>query len=197
MTVWTKKAIITRMKDFMKLTILATMIASLLLSPRVVAEEIILQQSGDTPVDRIRVSCEAVSQNLRRLHTNDSLLRVNIGQIYNSLSVRLMARLNSRLALNRIDSTNLVEITGRFEVELESFRLSYNDYEVALATLIKTNCSSNPTEFYANLLKTRDARSKLAVAVESMNDSVSSYQVEVEQLRQRLIEPKKELSHEG
>lgn len=197
MTVRAKKAIITRMKDFMKLAVLVALIASLLLSPRVVAEEIILQQNGDTPVDRIRANCESISGTLRRLHTNDSLLRVNIGQIYNNLSVRLMARLNSRLALNRIDSARFVEISGRFETELESFRISYNDYEVVLSTLIKTSCTSNPTEFYANLLKARDARHKLAVAVESMNDSVSSYQVEVEQLRQQLTEPKKEAVGEG
>ena len=60
--------------------------------------------------------CTSIRVVLRRVHTNDALVRVNIGQIYNNLSIQLMARLNSRLALNRIDSARFIDITKRYDL---------------------------------------------------------------------------------
>ena len=84
------------------------------------AQEAVL--GAQTPVDRLQTRCDSVQATIRRLHTTDGLLRVNIGQTYNDISARLMARLNGRLALNRIDSARLVEITNQFE----STRLTFN-----------------------------------------------------------------------
>lgn len=161
-------------------------VIGLLLTPPVLAQEMILQPSGETEVDRLQAQCDTIVGTLRRLHTNDALLRVNIGQSYNGMSARFMARLNSRLALNRIDSANFVEISGRFDQERSQFSNNYTEYEAALSGLIRTDCKSRPTEFYAALIRARDARQKLATSVQSMNDSLRDYRLVVEELHQEL-----------
>lgn len=139
-----------------------------------------------TPVDRLQARCDTVQATIRRLHTTDGLLRVNIGQVYNDISAQLMARLNSRLALNRVDSTQLVEITSDFESARLRFSSTYNEYETAVSALLKTDCKARATEYYAQLLIARDARHKLSTSIQELNDLVSEYRVAVEQLKEEL-----------
>lgn len=174
------------MKKFVRTGVLLSLVGVLLVSPRAIAQEMILQPLEDTAVSRLQAQCDTIQSTLRRLHTNDSLLRVNIGQSYNSISARLMARLNSRLALNRIESTEFVEISGRFDQERTAFSMNYREYEAALSSLLKIDCKSKASEFYAGLLAARDARTKLSISVRSMNDSLRDYQVAVEDLHQEL-----------
>lgn len=163
-------------------------VTGLLLAPSPVLAQT-LQPSGATPVDRLQARCDAIRPVLRRLHTSDALLRVNIGQSYTVISQRLIARLNSRLALNRVDNARLLELTaiaGRLETARTAFAHAYGEYENAIATLVRIDCRQRSTEFYQQLLIARDARHKLAKSVQSMNETVSDYQVSVEALRQSL-----------
>jgi len=180
------------MKSSVKIIIVTVFLAIGLLqgSCLVVAQSNSSVPGVKTPVDRLQAKCTSVLPTLRRIHTSDSLMRVNIGQYYNSISVRLMARLNSRLALNRIDSSKFVEITNRFELERSAFAEAYNNYEIALASLIKTDCQTEPTKFYAKLLTAREARNELAESVRRLNDRVSEYQKAVEDLKQQEGEPR-------
>ena len=167
-----------------QITIFSTL-AILLLSPQAVAQEMVLQGDG-TPADRLRANCDSVKNTLRRLHAADGVTRVNAGGIYDDISARLMARLNSRLALNRIDSAKLIDITAQFEKSRASFGDNYREYEPLLTALIRLDCRDNPTGFYAKLLEVRDARHKLSVSVASMNDSINDYRMAVEKLKQDL-----------
>jgi len=184
LTLLGKKEIIEKMKRIGNLSIIGVLIASLAVSPPALAQEMILQPAGETPLDGLQANCDTIQATLRRLHTNDALLRVNIGQVYNGISVRLMARLNSRLALARIDSSKMVEITNRFEVERVTFSDKYKTYEASLSGVTKIDCKQNPAGFYAALITARDARRELADAVQAMNASVSEYQTAVEHLQQ-------------
>ena len=145
--------------------------------------------TSQTPVDRLQERCDTVQATTRRLHTTDGLLRVNVGQVYNDVSAQLMARLNGRLALNRIDSTRLVEISNEFESARLTFSTAYNEYEKALSSLLKIDCKSRSTEYYAQLLIARDARHKLSISVQGLNDLVIDYRVAVEQLKEDLRQP--------
>ncbi|PID33043.1 hypothetical protein CR969_02820 [Candidatus Saccharibacteria bacterium] len=160
--------------------------ASLLIAPQSAFAQQVLLPGSAAQIDRLQSRCDSIMPTLRQLHTTDALLRVNIGQVYNGVSSNLMVRLNSRLALNRIDSTKFVDITNRFESSRSEFSSSYNEYEEAMAKLLKIDCKSKPTEFYAQLIKTRDARKKLANRVENLNNLLSEYRVEVERLQQDL-----------
>ncbi len=180
------RGIIDRMTRFVKLLIGVASVFSLVFVPPVHAQEMILQPSGPTEVDRLQAQCDTIIATLRRLHTNDALLRVNIGQSYNAISARLMARLNSRLALNRIDSSKFVEIANRFDEERDRFSSAYSEYETALSSLVRIDCKTRATEFYAALLESRDARTKLSNSVKTMNDNIREYRVAVEVLQQEL-----------
>ena len=173
------------MKSIVRSLAFCLVVAGFVVSiPLARAQEAIID--SQTSVDRLRVRCDVVQTTIRRLHTTDGLLRVNVGQVYNDISARLMARLNSRLALNRIDSTRLVEITNDFETARMKFSTTYNEYETAVSTLLKIDCNARPTEYYAQLLIARDVRHKLATSVQDLNDLVTDYRVAVEQLQEEL-----------
>ena len=174
------------MTKFIKSFMLVSGVIGLLVSPPVFAQDAVLQPDSETPISRLQANCDKIHSTLRRIHTHDALLRVNIGQMYNGISVRLMARLNSRLALNRIDSSKLVEISNRFEEYRKGFTDSYSKYEAALSTVIRGGCKTYPAKFYEDLLTARSEREILAQNVKSMNDSIIEYQVAVEQLKQDL-----------
>lgn len=172
-----------RTKQLLSYIIGASLIAALVATPPVFGQSLPLAPAGETVIDHVQARCDDIQVTLRRLHTTDALLRVNIGQSYNSISARLMARLNSRLALNRIDSTALVDISGRFDRERAEFAAAYTEYETALSSVLKTNCKTRATEYYAGLLAARDARLRLAETVKSLNASLHEYQVAVEALQ--------------
>ena len=46
-----------------------------------------------------------------------------------------MARLNGRLAINKLDSSKLVNITNEFESTRLKFNSNYNDYDTAMTDL--------------------------------------------------------------
>ena len=94
-----------------------------------------------------------------------------------------MARLNSRLALNRIDSLETVEIANRFDQLRVEFGENYNDYETAMSSLVKIDCKQKPAEFYAQLLTTRDLRLRLAETVKLLNGSISDYRTAVDRVK--------------
>ena len=171
----------------MKKAIIVSVILGIgvVLAPIVRAQEMTIQ-TDDSTINRVREQCDTLTTTLRRIHTNDALLRVNIGQAYSGLSSQFMARLNSRLALNRIDSTNLMNTTNLFEEQRSEFTKSYTRYEATLASLLKIDCRSEPVKFYAGLLAARDERAKLSSITQSLNGYVREYQVSVEDLQQSL-----------
>src|SRR5688572_262917 len=99
-------------------------------------------------IARIRDNCVDAQSTLRQLHASDALLRVNRGQLYESISTKLMAPLNSRISLNRLDGVNLVSIATTYEGQLTYFRQSYQQYEEAMSRTLKINCTNQPVVFY-------------------------------------------------
>ncbi len=97
-----------------------------------------------------------------------------------------MARLNSRLALSRVDSTKFVEISGRLDNLRADFAKKHTAYDIDMTELSGINCAAKTTEFYTVLLRVRDSRKEVAVVVKSMNEAVQEYQVAVENLRNSL-----------
>lgn len=134
----------------------------------------------------VRSQCQSVRSTLQRIQHNDALLRVNAGQAYNTISTNLIAKLNSRLALAQIDSSRMVVIARDYEEARKAFAQQYNEYESSLATLVKMDCTDKPDEFYAQLIKTRDARRQVSESVTTMGKLAADYRVAVEQLKTKL-----------
>lgn len=126
-------------------------------------------------IQHIRDNCRAANRTLSQLHASDALLRVNRGQLYDLISTKLMARMNSRLALNRLDASNLVSATANFDRTLGEFRISYQAYEEQMSSTLKIDCRKEPVEFYNAVSKTRELRGKVHHSVENLTHYINEY----------------------
>lgn len=126
---------------------------------------------------RIAANCTSAKTSLQQLHRSDASLRVNRGQLYESISTKLMARLNSRLALNRLDGSELVAAAARYERSFTQFRTNYQAYEEQLSALLRINCKKQPEDFYYRTLDVRERRKAVAQTITDLNHySIEYYQ---------------------
>lgn len=140
------------------------------------------QAPASMTTDRVRSTCTSLKSSLNTIHTNDILMRVNIGQTYNTISGKLMARMNARLAVNRVSGTKLAQITATFEKNRAQFGTDFNRYDSAMTTLLKIDCLTSPSEFYNQLIVARDARHRVSVKVSELNDEIREYRRELVKL---------------
>lgn len=131
-------------------------------------------------IARIRANCVDAQSSLRQLHASDALLRVNRGQIYESMSTKLMATFNSRVALNRLDGLRLVSIAAQYETQLMNFRQNYQSYEESMTELLKLNCVNQPVAFYDSVAATRTMRKKVHDSTLSLHKTIRDYKSEFE-----------------
>ena len=160
--------------------------SSLLLMPQVA-----LAQTADTTANSeltktLSRNCSSVRVAIKNIHTNDALTRVNVGQRYNSISTKLVARLNGRLAVNKLDSSKLVNITNDFESARLKFNSNYNDYDTTMTELDHANCSEDVAGYYQKLVAAREARNRLSENVKTLNDLLIKYRAEVQVVRDSL-----------
>lgn len=179
-------AIIVLMMKSIRTIAIFLSVLGMLVSPRALAQDALMQPTDETAIDRLQANCGNIQATLGRLHTSDSLLRVNIGHAYSNISSQLMARLNSRLALNQIDSSRFTEITDRFNKERQSLTTKYGAYESKLSSLLRSDCNNRPGNFYETLLSTSEARRSLAEVVDGLNAMLDEYQVAVESLQHQM-----------
>lgn len=131
-------------------------------------------------IERIRSNCVEAQSTLNQLHASDALLRVNRGQLYESMSTKLMVPFNSRVALNRLDSRQLLTIASRYEQELIAFRQTYQQYEEAMTQTLKINCTKQPVAFYDSLSDARKKRSLVHQNVLKLHKTIQDYKTEFE-----------------
>lgn len=131
-------------------------------------------------VARIRANCVEAQSSLSQLHQSDALLRVNRGQLYESMSTKLMAPFNGRIALNRLDSANLVSTTADYERQLMQFRENYKSYEEAMSKLLKINCTDQPVAFYDGVGDARSKRQKVHDSTVVLHRTIKNYKTEFE-----------------
>jgi hypothetical protein len=131
-------------------------------------------------IARIRANCVDAQSTLSQLHASDALLRVNRGQLYESISTKLMAPLNSRISLNRLDGVSLVAIAATYEGQLTYFRQTYQQYEEAMSDTLKINCTNQPVAFYDSVADTRAKRKKVHESTVALHDTIRNYKDEFE-----------------
>jgi hypothetical protein len=129
----------------------------------------------DSQLIRIRSQCSTIQTSLSRTHANDALTRVNRGRVYERLSTKLMAPLNSRAALNRLDATMLVQRTTTYEAHLAGFRTDYQAYEQSLSALMKINCETQPARFYDALQTVRTNREAVRLDTRLLAEDAVEY----------------------
>lgn len=131
-------------------------------------------------LQRIRQNCVTAQTALNQLHASDALLRVNRGQLYENISTKLMAPLNSRIALNRHEGLKLAATTLEYDRQIDVFRSSYKQYEESMSRTLKINCGEQPAEFYQSVQSTRERRQRLHEDTETLTMLLRAYKTEFE-----------------
>jgi len=125
--------------------------------------------------DLIKSNCLSIKGSLNQLHATDALLRVNRGQIYESMGTKLMASFNSRLSNNSLDNKGLVAVTTSYRSALATFRTDYQAYEQQIAAAIKIDCTKEPASFHASLESARIKRTIVRTDIVRMNQYIDDY----------------------
>lgn len=131
-------------------------------------------------INRIRQNCVNAKTTLDRLHVSDALLRYDRGKLYEQISTKLMAPLNSRIAFNRLEGLKLTALSLEYDDKLDDFRNSYQQYDEAMTRTLDIDCVSKPAEFYESVVGTREKRQKLHGHTLELNDLLRSYKSEFE-----------------
>lgn len=126
-------------------------------------------------ISRIQSNCLSIKGSLAQLHASDALLRVNRGQIYESIGTKLMDSFNARLSNNSLDNKGLVTVSTDYQKSLTTFRSDYQAYEQQLSSAIKIDCTKDPTSFHEALLNARTKRSTVHEDIVKMNQYIDDY----------------------
>jgi hypothetical protein len=137
----------------------------------------------------VKTNCVSIKNSLTQLHASDALLRVNRGQIYESMGTKLMDTFNDRLASNRLDNKAMSTVTTNYRSALTTFRTDYIAYEQKLSSVLRIDCMTQPNTFHTGLEEARILRAtvhedvmKLHRLIDDYRSSVSSFLLNYERL---------------
>lgn len=133
----------------------------------------------DEHIARIKSNCPGAIATLSRIRTNDAPTYINRNQMYFSISDKLMARLNSRLTLNRYDATQLVKTASDYNTELIKFRAAFKQYDDTMQDLLHMNCRQQPVSFYDKVATARQQRQKVQDTVVQLKALIDQYKKDV------------------
>lgn len=134
-------------------------------------------------LEQIRNNCGAAQSAIQRIQKSDIVTRSNRGRSYEYI-LQLMASLNSRIALNKLSQTRMVEITSELHAKYRSFYGHYTEYEAVIDQILRLQCTERPQEFYDTLQTLRAQRTRLADDVSQMRQLIDEY----EQLVGRMLD---------
>ena len=129
----------------------------------------------DEKVATIRERCVENLAALRRLHQTDAVLRTDRGELYRTISDKLMVPLNKRLVSNRLDGGSLVDLSATFSDQYDVFFTAYFEYDNALSDVLKINCKSEPVTFYNALLQARKKRDVLNQSNQKLLETIRKF----------------------
>lgn len=144
----------------------------------------------DAHIQRIKANCSEAQDTLYQLHASDALLRVNRGQLYESMSTKLMEPFDSWLTVNSYNAADLVSLAATYEHELDTFRTDYQQYEESLSTALQVNCTNEPVTFYDDVADARTKRSAVHNDALALHKTINDYQTAFEAFYKNFTEPK-------
>lgn len=129
----------------------------------------------DAQIARIRLNCVSAKNTVEQLHASDALLRVNRGQIYESMTTKLMAPFNDRANSNHYDINGLTLAIQNYNSMLTTFRTDYQSYEEQLSSALNIDCTKEPVAFYDAVSLARTLRSQVHADVTHLNQYIDDY----------------------
>jgi hypothetical protein len=130
----------------------------------------------DAQLNRIKTNCVSAKNTLNQIHASDALLRVNRGQLYESMSTKLMSRFNNRVDSNHYDAKNLISVTQNYGTALTNFRNDYQSYEEQLSNALSIDCTKEPVSFYDSVASSRVKRTQVHVDVTILHQYINDYE---------------------
>ncbi len=141
----------------------------------------------DAQIAQIKSNCVSVQSTLTRIHSNDALSRVHLGQEYETISNKFMAPMNSRVALTRLDSVPLARTTSDFNTMLDDFRSAYQDYDQTMLKAIQMKCTDQPVAYYDTITLAQSHRAIVRSKVIALANLIKQYRDEVNTLKAKVI----------
>lgn len=167
----------------MRRTILLVLLPLLVLGLSLSMASVVTAQSSseltDAEKDRIGANCVSIKNTINQLHASDALLRVNRGQIYESMASSLMDKFNERLSNNKLDSKAMTTVTTSYRTALTTFRVDYISYEQKISEALRIDCTAKPAEFYTTLQKARELRGIVHEDVKKLHTLIDDYRSSV------------------
>jgi len=160
---------------FSKKALILGVAVALLLSFGIFKDSSAQSSLTDEQLKRISNNCLSIKSTLNQLRTSDALLRVNRGQLYESIGAKLMNNFNSRVSSNNRDAKGLTLIAGNYQTALTAFRDDYRAYALQLSAAIKINCDTQPTQLHAAIIDARQKRAKVHADVIRLNQFIDDY----------------------
>jgi hypothetical protein len=173
------------MKRFLAIMAIAgaAVMTALFMQPIVLAQSTPMTEAH---IQRIRANCVDAQSVLAQLHASDALLRVNRGQLYESISTKLMTPFNSRVVLNKLDGARLVSQSAAYERQLDEFRTNYKSYEEVMSKALRINCSNEPVAFYDAVTDARAKRQVVHQTTVTLQKTIQNYKTEFEAFAQQV-----------
>jgi hypothetical protein len=131
-------------------------------------------------IARIRANCVSAQTTLTQLHASDALMRVNRGQIFQSISTRLMVPFNGRIAKYTQQNVTLVELASDYDNEFTTFSTNYQQYEEAMSRTLQIDCQNQPVSFYDSVSDTRNKRQATHDSVLALQKTIQDYSTQFE-----------------
>lgn len=139
-------------------------------------------QSDNLPKETqasIRNNCTGIKSILARLEVSDKLLRVNRGQVYESMAKKMMERFNARLGSNSLDNRAMLTVTADYRSVLDSFRANYINYNSKLNEAIRVDCINDPVRFAHTIADARTFRAQVHQDVVKLHRAIDDYRTAV------------------
>ncbi len=143
----------------------------------------------DSHIQRIKQNCRAAARTIQQIHVNDGPLRVNRGQVYDSILSKLITPFNSRLILNKYDASSLVKIAAQYDKALTAFRDHYKKYDDQMSAVLRIDCVKQPVSFYDAVVEARKRRTEVNDEAMKIHGYITDYGQDVIDLRNRVLSP--------
>lgn len=135
----------------------------------------------------IIANCTPIKNRLDQLHVNDALLRVNRGQLYETILSKLIVQFNKRAQSNNFDTSELQLTAEKISVQLENFRKDYIIYEQQLDETIKVGCSNGAQSFVNNIELSREYRKRVYEDIKLLNNTIDEYSMNFINIKQTIL----------
>jgi hypothetical protein len=168
---------------YSRFTLIIATVLVLISGPVVRAEDPSSLMLTDDQISVIRANCIGVQSTLQRIHSSDALAYYNLVQQYYIISVKLMAPMNGRVALNKLDGVAMTQTTVDFDDQVDNFRSMYQQYEETMQRALSMNCKDQPVSFFDTLNLARDHRVAVREAVDKATALINQYESQFNTMR--------------